>query len=174
MKVNIVVGSKSSLKLDAVKAACEEVSIDADVIGVSTSSGVPEQPVGYEEILSGALNRSHEALANAGDAWTVGIENGLVRVGEERYVDIAAVVIRIPGEAALISTSEAVEFPWDEVSMALASVGRSKTAGSFIADRYNCSEDDPHSYLTRGLTSRSEILEAVLTASFKKALKRNR
>lgn len=69
----IVVGTTSALKVKAVQAAFE----DATVIGVKTSSGVPEQPL-EEETEQGAKNRLSEAKRLHPDAdLYIGIENGI-------------------------------------------------------------------------------------------------
>jgi inosine/xanthosine triphosphatase len=49
-----------------------------DVRGMDVPSGVPDQPVGFEEIVSGARNRANAAFAAGDCELAVGIEDGLV------------------------------------------------------------------------------------------------
>lgn len=49
---------------------------------VGVVSGVAEQPIGYEEIATGARNRARAALASGECALGVGIEDGLVRLDD--------------------------------------------------------------------------------------------
>jgi inosine/xanthosine triphosphatase len=72
------VGSKNEPKIAAVRAAIGAYVSGVDVQGMDVPSGVPEQPVGFEEIVLGARNRATAVFA-AGDCdLAVGIEDGLV------------------------------------------------------------------------------------------------
>uniref|UniRef100_A0A0G4HWP0 inosine/xanthosine triphosphatase n=1 Tax=Chromera velia CCMP2878 TaxID=1169474 RepID=A0A0G4HWP0_9ALVE len=71
----IVVGSQSKIKLEAVRGVFTKSRVE----GVDVVSAVPDQPVGEQETLVGALHRayaSREAMPDA-DLW-IGIENGMV------------------------------------------------------------------------------------------------
>lgn len=74
------VGSTNGPKLEAVRAAFGAFSPDAQVEGVAVESGVPEQPVGYAEIVRGARNRARRAAAAGSCDFAVGIEDGLVEL----------------------------------------------------------------------------------------------
>ena len=87
------VGSLNGPKIEAVRSALAPYSPEVEVEGVDVESGVPEQPVGYPEIVAGARNRAREAFARGAHArgsWghsgdgacdlAVGIEDGLVEV----------------------------------------------------------------------------------------------
>lgn len=75
----VEVGSTNRPKVAAVRAALRPFAPRARVSGRAVESGVPEQPVGFEEITRGAGNRARAALAAGGDLG-VGIEDGLVAV----------------------------------------------------------------------------------------------
>lgn len=70
------VGSTSPPKLEAVRNALAAFAPRVEVEGVAVSSGVPEQPVGFQEIVLGARNRAERARRDA--ELGVGIEDGLV------------------------------------------------------------------------------------------------
>ena len=70
------VGSTSGPKILAVRGALHAFAPDARVEGVEVDSGVPEQPLGFEEIVRGARNRAERASHDA--ELGVGIEDGLV------------------------------------------------------------------------------------------------
>jgi len=74
----IRVGSTNEPKLAAVRSAFAAYAPDALIEAVDVASGVPEQPVGYEEIIDGARNRAAAARAAAHCDLGVGIEDGLV------------------------------------------------------------------------------------------------
>jgi inosine/xanthosine triphosphatase len=88
----IRVGTENSAKLSAVRVALQSFSPDAgklSVVPVAVESGVPEQPIGWEEIVRGARNRARAAFASGDCALAAGIEDGLVRLaeGEKRGAD---------------------------------------------------------------------------------------
>jgi inosine/xanthosine triphosphatase len=74
------VGSTNAPKLEAVRSALAPYAPGAAVEGVAVESGVPEQPVGWEEIVLGASNRARGARASAPCDLGVGLEDGLVPV----------------------------------------------------------------------------------------------
>lgn len=72
------VGSTNGPKLAAVRAALRSFNAAVEVEGIAVASGVPDQPVGLEEIAAGARNRAEAARAAAPCDLAVGIEDGLV------------------------------------------------------------------------------------------------
>lgn len=56
--MKITLGSTSTHKLVAVIEAVERLSLQFTVRGVKTSSGINEQPVGFDETFAGALARA--------------------------------------------------------------------------------------------------------------------
>lgn len=79
------VGTENRAKLGAVREALagfaeDGVRLVLEPVGVA--SGVPEQPVGFGEIVAGARNRAHAAFASGPCALAVGIEDGLVSLSE--------------------------------------------------------------------------------------------
>lgn len=74
------VGSTNGPKLDAVRGALSPYLRELAVSGVSVASGVPEQPVGFDEIVAGARQRARAAMAGGGCDLAVGLEDGLVEI----------------------------------------------------------------------------------------------
>jgi inosine/xanthosine triphosphatase len=77
----VTVGSRNQPKIDAVREAFESYFEGVEVIGADVRSGVPDQPIGWEEIVAGAMNRAERAFAAAPCDAGVGYEDGLVEVG---------------------------------------------------------------------------------------------
>ncbi len=76
-------GTENPAKLAAVRAALAVFADRPDglaIVGVNVASGVPEQPVGWPEIVAGARGRARAALASGACVLAVGIEDGLVEV----------------------------------------------------------------------------------------------
>lgn len=74
------VGSANGPKIAAVREALRPFAPAAEVEGVAVASGVPEQPVGWEEIVAGARERARAARAAGGCDLAVGLEDGLVAI----------------------------------------------------------------------------------------------
>jgi inosine/xanthosine triphosphatase len=91
------VGSTNEPKLDAVRNALAPYAPDVEVAGVAVPSGVPEQPVGWEEIVRGARNRARLARAAEPCDLGVGLEDGLVALpngeGELRHLNVGCAAI---------------------------------------------------------------------------------
>jgi len=91
------VGSANQPKVEAVRSALRAYAPEVRVEGVEVSSGVPEQPVGWDEIVRGARNRAHRARESAACDLAVGIEDGLVELpgadGTVRHVNVGCAAV---------------------------------------------------------------------------------
>ena len=74
------VGSTNSPKLEGVRAALAAFCSDLTIEAVEVESGVPEQPLGFEEIVEGARNRAEGARRVGACDLGVGYEDGLVAI----------------------------------------------------------------------------------------------
>lgn len=76
----VLVGTFNEPKIEAVRSAFAAYREGVRVEGVAVESGVPEQPVGFDEIVAGARNRARGAHASGPCNLAVGIEDGLVEI----------------------------------------------------------------------------------------------
>ena len=108
------VGSTNEPKLDAVRNAFAPYCPDVEVAGVDVPSGVPEQPVGWEEIVRGARNRARLARASEPCDLGVGLEDGLVALptgeGELRHLNVGCAAIA-HGERVWLGFSSGFSYP---------------------------------------------------------------
>jgi inosine/xanthosine triphosphatase len=74
------VGSLNPPKIEGVRAAVAAYAPGARVDGASVESGVPDQPLGFDEIVAGARARAAAARVAADCDLAVGYEDGLVRL----------------------------------------------------------------------------------------------
>jgi inosine/xanthosine triphosphatase len=74
------VGSLNPPKLEGVRSAFAAFASEVAVEGVAVGSGVPEQPVGFGEIVTGARQRADEARRGGECDLAVGYEDGLVEL----------------------------------------------------------------------------------------------
>ena len=108
------VGSTNEPKLDAVRNAFSPYAPGVEVAGVDVPSGVPEQPVGWEEIVRGARNRARLARASEPCDLGVGLEDGLVALpdgeGELRHLNVGCAAIA-HGERVWLGFSSGFAYP---------------------------------------------------------------
>lgn len=84
----VVVGSTNPVKVAPVQAVLARAFPGASVVSVAAASGVPDQPIGAEQIRQGAEQRARAALTHeaipesarsaAGKVWGVGLEGGVI------------------------------------------------------------------------------------------------
>ncbi|MBF6593662.1 MAG: DUF84 family protein [Thermaceae bacterium] len=94
----VIVGSTNPAKLNPARAVFAEV-FGLETLGIDVPSGVPEQPVGYEETLLGAKNRAEAALRQPGATWGVGLEGGVEFNGYGGWLFNIAYVVREDGRS---------------------------------------------------------------------------
>jgi inosine/xanthosine triphosphatase len=110
------VGSVNEPKLAAVRSAIGAYAPDAKIEGVAVASGVPEQPVGFEEVIRGARNRAARAASGSPCDLGIGIEDGLIPLpmdgskGEVVHLNIGCTAIT-DGERTSIGFSSAFGYP---------------------------------------------------------------
>lgn len=101
----VAVGSTNQTKIDPVKEIFSHHFKDVDVVGVSVSSGVREQPLHDDEMFQGALNRAREALKAVKDAqYGVGIEGGLHQYSYGWFERSLVVIVNKKGEVGIGSS----------------------------------------------------------------------
>ena len=165
MSIHIVVGTTSTLELDAVKIACTQRRLEVEITGCKVNSGVSQQPTDFREVLMGAGNRAENAKKTYPDAdlWG-GLENGLLRA---RCVslDVTVIVILKKDGSSVCALSPGITLPEPDVCETERRGFGETTVGSVIAERLHGDPTDPHTALTNGMTTRSEaLIQGVLMA----------
>lgn len=108
--MEVAVGSKNPVKIEAVKLAFEALWPEQEwrVSGVDVASGVPDQPMNDAESIQGAHNRAERALKALSADYGVGLEGGLQKTGS-RWLDCGWVsVIAKDGNEGIGSTVKMV------------------------------------------------------------------
>ena len=104
--MKIFVGSANPVKVNAALAAAIETWPDVEALGFNVESNVSAQPFSDEETKEGAINRAKAALAEGlkdydDECLGVGMEGGIVDLGEEMWSTVWAAVIDQDGNQAL-------------------------------------------------------------------------
>ncbi len=111
--MKIHVGSQNPAKVDAVAEMVQDYDIlkHAEVKGISTESGVSEQPLSLDETIQGAMNRAQNCFE--GSQYGIGIEGGLITVNygqRERHMNVCAAVV-FDGKNFYLGLSSLFELP---------------------------------------------------------------
>ncbi len=112
--MRIAVGSTNPTKIRAVENVFRRVyGGDVDVWGIPVESGVPDQPVGVDEIIRGAINRAERALKEGKADFGVGIEAGINRVPKTLtgYLDVQFCAIADKNGLITIGHGPGFEYP---------------------------------------------------------------
>ena len=109
--MKIIVGSKNPVKFQATGNVLEKIYGELEVQAIDVDSGVPDQPIGLEVTVQGAINRAKNAFSPAFDL-SVGIESGLLEVPHSitGYLDLQWCAI-YDGEKITLGVSAGFEYP---------------------------------------------------------------
>jgi non-canonical (house-cleaning) NTP pyrophosphatase len=169
---NVLVGSASNLKLNAVIEACNIAKTKVGfkygtIVSHNIKPNIEEQPYGYDETFKGAKYRADGVTKLQSDLdikynyISIGIENGIQKCGEN-YYDFAVIVLKYRGK---IYESHSTGIKINEKLLAKSfKRNRHITVGNLMSEKFDSEKDDPHKYLTFGLVTRKDMLvQAILT-----------
>jgi inosine/xanthosine triphosphatase len=151
----VKVGSKNPVKVQATRNVLEKFYNDVTVSAVHVNSGVPDQPIGLEKTIEGAVNRAKGAYLSDCDLG-VGIESGLLEAPHTitGYVDLQWCAI-YDGKKTTLGVSAGFEYPPSVVEEVL----NGKEVGDVMDELTgvdNLGEKmGAVSYLSRGLLDRT-------------------
>ena len=109
--MKIIVGSKNPVKFQATGNVLEKIYGELEVQAIDVDSGVPDQPIGLDVTIQGAINRAKNAFSPDFDL-SVGIESGLLEVPHSitGYLDLQWCAI-YDGEKITLGVSAGFEYP---------------------------------------------------------------
>lgn len=179
-KLLIHVGSTSEHKIAAVRAACEELCLQAEIVGVAVPSGVNEQPYGLIETRCGAYGRAYLARrANGSADIYVGIESGVFPLYDEgwrggtypgEHVDAAIVTVVDRGTYADHAISSGSSVVSADVEEARRRGFDKHTVSSVTHERTGCSATDSTPHYTGGRVHRKECLQQAVKIALSQCL----
>ena len=118
--LKVCIGSQNPTKINAVDIAFKIVFENYDLYTISADSKVSNQPIGFDEIIQGAVNRATQALnyleakKEDNDALLgVGLESGLVKIPQanSKYMDFQYCAIIDENDYITLGTGNAFEHP---------------------------------------------------------------
>lgn len=158
--MNIAVGSRKPYKIRAATLACELVFAGgARIFDVDVSSGVSAQPMSNEESIEGAKNRAGAAIEQAPEHCElgIGIENGLVQVGERWFANTWIVALDSAGREGMASS---LQRPVPAAVMELVEQGHelSQAVRDVFGNVSETSFDGLIGLMTQGALTRHDVL----------------
>ncbi len=110
--LKVRVGSLNAAKLEAVRRGLAPFFASVQVEPLEVRSSVPDQPLGFGEILSGARERARQSIAAGNCDLGVGIEDGLVSLEgtSARYLNVGCCVF-FDGKQESVGLSAGFEYP---------------------------------------------------------------
>lgn len=121
------VGTRNPMKVRAASLALKTFLDVKEVVGVDVESGVPSQPVGWRDVVSGAINRAVNAMKKVQADLGVGIEAGPVEMpGPSGFLETQVAVIVDSQCRASIGLSPSFELDGDVLRLVLEGVELSK------------------------------------------------
>ncbi len=97
----VAVGSTNPVKVGAARRIFAQFLPDAEVTGIQVHSGVPDQPIGDEETLQGAIGRARAALEATVAEYGVGMEGGVTFRGDECWMNGFCAVVHRDGRVGI-------------------------------------------------------------------------
>ena len=163
--MNVVVGSKNPVKLNATRNILGRIYRDITVSSANVDSGVPDQPFGLDQTVKGAVNRAKNAYTEEFEL-SVGIESGLLNVPETLtgYIDLQWCAI-YDGKNITIEASSGFEYPPSVIKEVLNGVEVGDVMDKVIGVDDLGQKKGAVSYLSMEMLNRTENTEeCVLTA----------
>jgi inosine/xanthosine triphosphatase len=159
--MKIIVGSKNTAKVGAVKLGAGAYWPDVDVVGVEIESGVPGQPVGWDEMLSGAVNRArgaYEAGKAEGADLGVGLEGGVVEMAGRTVLCNVVAVYDGVRDSVVPGTGTPLPDSWGKA------LAEGKELGPLLAEKFKDYKRHIGAmpFVTNGVVLREEVFAAAV------------
>ena len=165
--IQVLVGSKNPIKIDAITDAFHNYFPEVNVAGVEVSSGVPDQPFDDDTFI-GAENRA-QALFNQFSPgsevdYFAGIEGGIIKVYNAWYALGCICLMNKQGQKSF-GTSALFQLPAEWITRLKLGSELGHLIDEVSGDTNSKQKNGAVGYLTRNVLTRKDIyVEGVITA----------
>jgi inosine/xanthosine triphosphatase len=157
------VGSSNPVKIGAVRAVLAPLAPSARIDGIAVDSTVPDQPVGDDETIRGALARASAARDALGSDVGVGIEGGVVEQPDGSMRTCAwAVIVDNDGRMGT-GGSLAVSLPDSVAAMIRGGMELGHAMDRVVGEHDTKRGKGAVGILTAGLVDRQSAYESLVT-----------
>jgi inosine/xanthosine triphosphatase len=158
----IAVGSTNPVKIAAARAVLGPLAPRAVIEGVAVNSSVPDQPVGDEETIRGAIARAKTALVAAGADLGIGIEGGVVDADGAMRTCAWAAIVDARGRSG-VGGSLAMPLPPRVADMIRGGMELGHAMDALVGAHDTKRGAGAVGILTRGLVDRQRAYEILVT-----------
>jgi len=173
--MNLAVGSSNPVKKNAVRLANQKYYENFELYNINVDSEVPDQPIGFDQILKGAYNRAEKALIYLKEKlkltspnFGIGIEAGLskIPIAETNFMDFQFCIIMDEQKEITIGSGIAFEYPESVIKKVFSeNLEIGYIMGDLAHNKNLKREEGAIGYLSRNTLKRIDILrEAVICA----------
>jgi inosine/xanthosine triphosphatase len=157
----VICGSTNPSKLEPVRTVFATLEPNLEVRGVNVLSGVPDQPIGWDETALGARNRARAALEVSGAVYGVGLEGGFVENADGAWLLSIAAVANADGKEGL-ACGGWLQLPRRVAARVRAGEELSAVIDGLAGERGTKTRGGAIGFLTRGRFSRSQMWAGAL------------
>lgn len=159
---SVAVGSANPVKLAAARAVLAWAARDATVEPITVPSGVPDQPFGDEETITGARNRARAAREALDADLGLGLEGGVVDSPEGLRTCAWCVVVHRDGREG-VGGSLAMPLPDAVAKMIRGGMELGHAMDALVAERGTKHGKGAVGILTAGRIDRQGAYEVLVT-----------
>ncbi|MBN2016039.1 DUF84 family protein [Candidatus Dojkabacteria bacterium] len=162
----VYVSSKSTIKINSVSFGLRQSGFKANVLGVQTKSSVSNQPLSYNEIYEGAINRlkNLKEQSKGKYEYLVSIESGLVFIDKGiEYIDLGLCIIEDKKGRQELALSAGIRIP---SVIAKKIIETKDELGPYFQRKYNLKEKDAALYLSHGKVKREDLLKQAVACAY--------
>ena len=163
----VAVGTKNPVKVQGVKKVFVEFFRDAEVREVDTSPITKPQPIGIDQIITGAMERAEYCLTHANADFGVGVEAGIFPLGiHSSYLNQQYAVILDRNASFSVGSSLGFMLPSSLVDKLLSEGRELEHYATELTGVKNIGDKEGFVYhLTRGTVSRVALVEQCVRAA---------
>lgn len=158
----IAIGSSNPVKLAAARAVIARAARGATVVPIPVPSGVPDQPFGDEETITGARNRARAAREALDADLGLGLEGGVVDSPEGMRTCAWCVIVHRDGREG-VGGSLAMPLPDAVAKMIREGMELGHAMDALVAERGTKHGKGAVGILTAGRIDRQAAYEVLVT-----------
>ncbi len=168
--MKIAIGTASELKIRALKDALNVLKIEAEILSGKTSSGIPEEPIGFEQTSLGAKNRANECKQKHDPDIAVAVESGVMEILGNNYSIACVHIITKDGQESVAYSSGYFVPDW----MLKEALETNSDIGVVTKRISGGVDKDPLGYFSNNLINREHSLSQAIVLAFVKLFNEQR
>jgi len=165
--LHIALGSKNTVKIEAVRSAFTRMGYTFKLEGTEVSSEVSAQPFSDDETIEGAINRAKNALHTAGSTcdYGIGLEGGVTETSNGLFLCNWGAVVNRTGKVG-IGGGHRLQLPEEIAAQLRMGLELGDVIDKWAGGQDIRSKEGTIGILTRNLISRKDMFSDVVICAF--------